>query len=110
MAVVPRSRIENELMRDYVRQYEAVADRFERAVAGFGLPFELCESFPRDARPAFFADSGPSCKIALENCGFSVCRGWIPPSCVACRKGLRSATFFISLKCHRSCYFCFNPN
>jgi len=34
----------------------------------------------------------------------------ISPSCAACQTGLGAATFFISLKCHRSCFFCFNPN
>jgi hypothetical protein len=28
----------------------------------------------------------------------------------ACRKGVGSATFFISLQCPRNCYYCFNPN
>jgi pyruvate formate-lyase activating enzyme-like uncharacterized protein len=34
----------------------------------------------------------------------------ISPACVACQTGIDSQTFFISLKCHRDCYFCFNPN
>jgi hypothetical protein len=32
------------------------------------------------------------------------------PACEACRKGMESVTFFISLMCHRHCYYCFNPN
>ena len=32
------------------------------------------------------------------------------PACVACKKGVGIATFFISLRCHRDCYYCFNPN
>jgi pyruvate formate-lyase activating enzyme-like uncharacterized protein len=34
----------------------------------------------------------------------------ISPSCVACQTGIGSATFFVSLKCHRDCFYCFNPN
>jgi uncharacterized protein len=34
----------------------------------------------------------------------------ISPACVACQTGVESETFFISLKCHRECYFCFNSN
>jgi pyruvate formate-lyase activating enzyme-like uncharacterized protein len=34
----------------------------------------------------------------------------ISPSCVACQTGIGSQTFFISLKCHRDCFYCFNPN
>jgi pyruvate formate-lyase activating enzyme-like uncharacterized protein len=44
------------------------------------------------------------------NGGRSLYANAISPSCVACRKGIGSATFFISLKCHRDCYYCFNPN
>lgn len=34
----------------------------------------------------------------------------ISPACIACQTGVDSETFFISLKCHRECFFCFNPN
>lgn len=34
----------------------------------------------------------------------------ISPACVACRTGSGSFTTYTSLKCHRNCYFCFNPN
>ena len=34
----------------------------------------------------------------------------ISPSCVACQTGIGSLTFFVSLKCHRDCFYCFNPN
>ena len=34
----------------------------------------------------------------------------ISPACEACQLGVGSATFFISLRCHRSCFYCFNPN
>jgi len=34
----------------------------------------------------------------------------ISPACLACRDSVGSETFFISLQCHRDCYYCFNPN
>jgi pyruvate formate-lyase activating enzyme-like uncharacterized protein len=34
----------------------------------------------------------------------------ISSACQACKTGVESATFFISLKCHRDCFYCFNPN
>jgi uncharacterized protein len=34
----------------------------------------------------------------------------LSPACAACQTGLGSATFFVSLKCHRNCFYCFNPN
>ena len=75
---------------------------FEKEVESFGLPFEEGESCPHSMR-----EGGPwSC----ENSCSSLRRGWISPACKACRTGERTATFFVSLKCARSCYFCFNPN
>ncbi len=34
----------------------------------------------------------------------------ISSACEACAKGTGSYTSFVSLKCHRDCYFCFNKN
>ncbi|AHJ11550.1 radical SAM protein [Sulfurospirillum multivorans] len=31
-------------------------------------------------------------------------------ACIACEKGIDSRSDFLSLKCNKSCYFCFNPN
>ena len=81
---------------------EARAD-FEATVAGFGLPFEPAESQPRARR------AGVAC-ARRENGAASIVRGWMSPACMACRTGEETATFFISLKCTRSCYFCFNVN
>lgn len=38
-----------------------------------------------------------------------VCGG-LSSACVACTGGRGSKTFFLSLACNRSCYFCFNAN
>jgi pyruvate formate-lyase activating enzyme-like uncharacterized protein len=46
----------------------------------------------------------------IRNDGKSVVANDISPACVACKTGVGSATFFISLRCHRNCFYCFNPN
>ncbi|MFO7681789.1 MAG: radical SAM protein [Chloroflexota bacterium] len=46
----------------------------------------------------------------LRNTDRSIYVNAISPACVACQKGVGSATFFTSLQCHRDCYYCFNPN
>ena len=46
----------------------------------------------------------------LRNDDKSIYINRISPACVACREGVGSATFFISLQCNRDCYYCFNPN
>ena len=90
----------------YSKAFDEVRDDFERSVAQFGLPFESRESCPRARRHEVAAASRAHC----ENGDASLWRGWISPACLACRKGERTATFFVSLKCTRHCYFCFNPN
>jgi pyruvate formate-lyase activating enzyme-like uncharacterized protein len=46
----------------------------------------------------------------LRNSDKSIYVNRISPSCIACQTGIGSHTFFISLKCHRDCFYCFNPN
>jgi pyruvate formate-lyase activating enzyme-like uncharacterized protein len=46
----------------------------------------------------------------FRNNDHSIYINQISPACEACREGVGSATFFISLRCHRHCYYCFNPN
>lgn len=88
---------------DYLAAYDDVKADFERSVATFGLPFEKEESNPRALRET-------ACCEHRENCGASLWSGWISSACKACRTAERTATFFVSLKCTKNCYFCFNPN
>lgn len=89
--------------KEYLAAFDAVKADFERSVSSFGLPFEKEESCPRFVRDA-------TCCEYRENCGASLRNGWISSACKACRTGERTATFFVSLKCTKNCYFCFNPN
>lgn len=86
----------------YCSSFDEVRTAFRRDVERFGVPIEPVPSCARDER----ADGPWSC----ENAGCSLRRGWISPACLACRTGMRTATFFVSLRCRRNCYFCFNPN
>lgn len=88
---------------EYRAAFDEVRADFEETIAGFGLPFENDERQPRAARELATCEH-------RENCGASLWSGWISPACVACRTGEETATFFISLKCTRRCYFCFNVN
>ena len=93
-------------VREYARAFDQVERDYEHAVAAFGVPFEASESCPRSRR----AEVAAACSCHCENGEGSLWRGWISPACLACRKGERTATFFIDLRCTRNCYFCFNPN
>ncbi len=90
-------------LEEYRAAFDEVRADFEEGVARFGLPFESAEEQPRAARalaPCEHCDNGAA----------SLWSGWISPACIACRTGEETATFFISLKCTRQCYFCFNVN
>lgn len=93
-------------LREYAEAFDEVERDFEAAVEKFGVPFERKESAPREERARVAAACGCHC----ENGGFSLWRNWLSPACAACRTGEETATFFIDLKCTKSCYFCFNPN
>lgn len=92
--------------KEYVAAFDVVKASFEKSVAEFGLPFEAKETQLREMRARVAEQCGCHC----ENGNASLWRNWISPACIACRTGERTATFFVSLKCSRHCYFCFNPN
>ena len=46
----------------------------------------------------------------FRNGDASIVCGALSSACVACTGGRGSKTFFLSLACNRSCYFCFNAN
>ncbi|GFN23809.1 MAG: radical SAM protein [Thermoanaerobacteraceae bacterium] len=48
--------------------------------------------------------------VVVRNDAKSLYINRISPACLACRKGVGSLTLFLSLQCHRRCFFCFNPN
>lgn len=93
---------------NYARQYVDIENNTLRAVEQFGLDFEVPDVSAREnealrerlrARGAVFANSDKSIHV-----------NWISDACIACRTGEASHTTFLSLKCPRDCYFCFNPN
>lgn len=88
---------------EYRAAFDEVRVDFEEAVAAFGLPFERGEGQPRSDR------ARAVCQHRDNGCA-SLWSGWISPACIACRTGEETATFFVSLKCTRRCYFCFNEN
>lgn len=95
---------------EYREIYRGLREGFLEAVGSFGLSV---------AAPA--ADAGTSSSETLlarlrakgariENGDASVGTGWLSPSCVACRTGVRTETFLSTVRCPHRCWFCFNPN
>lgn len=99
--------IQNPVFRDYARQYVDIYQNFLSQVKAMGI-----ELAPEEDARAYWtetqrlAESG----AVLRNDTKSVVVNRLSPGCEACQTSVGSATFFISLKCHRNCFFCFNPN
>ena len=101
------SQIKNPYFAKYASIYQKIERDFWATVRKLGVPIDS-----RDERAEVRAKiANLVSKGALRrNDDKSIYVNRISPSCQACQTGLGTATFFISLKCHRNCFFCFNPN
>ena len=99
-------KVKNPVFRASAEQYLDVYDDFVRQVEQFGLPFgpDREEEIAAERR-ALVPGS-----VSVRNEGASLVRGPLCGACEACRTGIESYTGILSLMCHRSCFFCFNPN
>ena len=101
--------IRNSTFRHYARIYVDIYESFLAQVGQFGLPFET--------------DAAPQTQIAQERAalrtlpeitsrcdGASLVYRHISPACEVCKQGVNTLTSHISFRCHRNCFFCFNPN
>ncbi len=95
--------VQNPDFQAYLRRYEQIRRQTDQAIESLGISFGCSEgecnlNFDEDAR------------VVSRNHNKSHFVNWISPACVACQTGEKSHTSFISFKCHKSCYFCFNNN
>jgi uncharacterized protein len=101
------NQIHNPELADYAQIYLKINNNFLKQVEELGLGIG-----PQDTSQQLedistrLVNKG----VILRNQGKSFYANRISPACEACQTGVGSATFFISLKCHRNCYYCFNPN
>ncbi|MGG0720010.1 radical SAM protein [Robertmurraya massiliosenegalensis] len=96
--------IQNPTFRSYANQYLQIEEETNKTIEGFGLLFSKKRS--RLTKEDVLQNH----KIVARNEKKSLYSNWISPACKACKTGEKSHTSFISLKCHKKCYFCFNPN
>ena len=99
--------VKNPRLRAYAQQYVEIAEQFASQIEQTGLPFEADDHRAEAAarRQALQAQGA-----VLRNNDYSVYVNRISPACLACQKGIGTATFVNSLQCHRNCFYCFNPN
>jgi len=99
--------VRNPALRSYAEQYVNIYQDFMGQVRQMGVEFaEEDDSQKIRERITALGKKG----AVVRNDAKSVYVNRISPSCVACQTAAESQTYFISLKCHRNCFFCFNPN
>jgi uncharacterized protein len=94
-------------LRTYVDQYVHIYQDFMDQIRRMGLEIEEQDK-SQQIRERMLALKKKGAGVRNES--KSVYVHHISPGCQACQTSVGSSTFFVSLKCHRDCFFCFNPN
>lgn len=101
------AQIQNPVLRNYAGMYISIYKDFMHQVAQTGVEIDPQDySEQVEEKVEALRKRG----VSIRNNGKSFHAGNISPACVACQTGIGSSTFFVSLQCHRDCYYCFNPN
>jgi pyruvate formate-lyase activating enzyme-like uncharacterized protein len=99
--------IQNPVLQSYAERYVRFYKDFMRQIREMGMGIEeVDDSQQVRERIASLRKRG----AVVRNDGKSVYVNRISSACEACQIGLGAQTFSLSLKCHRHCFFCFNPN
>ena len=99
--------IHNPILREYAQQYLHIYSDFMDQVRQFGIDVEPGNGkFDLVARVERLRKKG----AVVRNDAKSIYVNRISPACKTCQTSVGSSTYFISLKCHRDCFYCFNPN
>lgn len=99
--------IKNPTFQEYAQIYANIEKGTMKTIETFGLPFAPYESqYKKKKKLGELREKG----AVVRNNENSVYTNGISSACLACQTGTGSYTTYPSLKCHRSCYFCFNPN
>jgi uncharacterized protein len=101
------SKIKNPAFRAYAGRYIDIYEDFLGQIAQIGLDID---SISNVKTVEVKVDRLRMKGAVVRNDDKSIYINSISPSCIACQKGVGSATYFISLNCHRNCFYCFNPN
>jgi pyruvate formate-lyase activating enzyme-like uncharacterized protein len=99
--------IRNPELRAYARRYQEIYEHFKEQVHETGIGIDT-QDYRKEAESRI--ERLKAAGAVGRNGDRSIHLNRISPACVACQTAIGSLTFFISLMCHRNCYFCFNAN
>lgn len=95
-------------LRVWLDDYDAIYDEYVAAVESSEVEFGLPHA--HEQKKAAVMEGLRSKGALFRNGDASVSANGISSACAACAEDSGSQTFLFSLKCNRSCYFCFNAN
>jgi pyruvate formate-lyase activating enzyme-like uncharacterized protein len=99
--------IRNPSLRSYAQRYVQIYQDFMEQVRQIGI--EIDSGDEGDYLEKRIKDLRKKGAV-IRNDSKSIFVNSISPACQACQTSVGSTTFFLSLKCHRDCFYCFNPN
>ncbi|WP_139652107.1 radical SAM protein [Raoultibacter phocaeensis] len=96
------------ILREWLDEYEGIYADFMQSLEDAGVEFgdRFMHAEENAALKKRLRDKG----ALFRNGDASISINGISTACVACTGCAGSQTFYFSLRCHRNCYFCFNPN
>lgn len=100
--------IKNKAFLQYAQIYTNIESATIHHIETFGLPFQKQDRANEKATKLKKLEAAGA--TIRNNKKSVVSNNKISSACEACQTGTGSFTTYASLKCHRNCYFCFNPN
>lgn len=98
--------VDRPTLAGWLNEYDSIYREFMAAIASGGVSVSRGDSDASATLRGSLREKG----ALFRNGGASVSYGFLSSACVACSGSRCSKTIAISLKCHRSCYFCLNAN
>ncbi|MFB6468103.1 radical SAM protein [Cytobacillus sp. Hz8] len=101
------SLIKNKSFNEYAQIYTNIEAVTLKNIESFGLSLQPRQPYnKKNLKLKQLEEKG----AVIRNNKKSIMTTRISSACEACQTGTGSYTTYTSLKCHRHCYFCFNPN
>jgi len=98
--------LKNQDFIRYAQIYQRVYKHFMEQIQSTGI--ELDKNLEKETQIKLESLRHKSANF--RNSDKSITTSWLSSACEACQKGVGTVTLFLSLMCHRKCYYCFNPN
>lgn len=98
--------IKNPYFQEYIKIYSSIEENYLKQVKASEIEISSTTEPDLDQKLLVLRQKGAT----FRNEDKSIYTQWLSPACEACKKGVGSVTTYISLMCHRNCYYCFNPN